>query len=143
MYRRKEVEQITGIPARRIQFYSENGLLHLAEINTGRGRERLYTKENILELLIIGELSKYKIGLSEIKRILVNAISGHVLSSVLNDSGTYFIYIFDGKNIFFGNGGDSTESAFSIPVAWGSTIADSTSTFFINISKLAKSIKSL
>ncbi|NQV01842.1 MAG: MerR family transcriptional regulator [Bacteroidia bacterium] len=70
-FRRKEAEEITGIPARRIQFYSDNGLLHLAQASPGRGRERKYTKQNLLELLVIKELAKRKIELSEIKRIMV------------------------------------------------------------------------
>jgi DNA-binding transcriptional MerR regulator len=74
MYRRKEVEEITGIPARRIQFYSDNGLLNLAEASPGRGRERKYTKTNLLELLVVKELAKRKIELSEIKRIMITLL---------------------------------------------------------------------
>jgi len=148
MYRRKIVEQVTKIPARRIQFYSDSGLLHLAEVNPGRGNERLYSKKNLLELLIVAELSKYKIGLSEIKRILVDVVggqSGDVLSIILDaseDSGTYFLYFLDG-NAFFGHGKIDKDSPFKIPAAWGSSMENITSTFFINLSKLAKRLKSI
>ena len=70
LYIKKEVEQITGVPARLIQFYTESGLLHLDNINTGRGNTRKYSKNDIIELMIIGILGKYGITLSKVKNIM-------------------------------------------------------------------------
>ncbi len=69
MLRRKQVEKITGIPARRIQFYTDSGLLKLAEQTPGKGNERKYHRTDILALLIIAELSKYGMSLAKIKEI--------------------------------------------------------------------------
>ena len=70
LYIKKEVEQITGVPARLIQFYTESGLLHLDNINTGRGNARKYSKNDIIELMIIGILGKYGVTLSKVKHIM-------------------------------------------------------------------------
>lgn len=70
-YIRKEVEEITEIPARRIQFFTDSDLLSLNK-QTGRGRERLYSPQNIFELLIVKELSKHGVQLAQIKRIIID-----------------------------------------------------------------------
>jgi DNA-binding transcriptional MerR regulator len=69
-YTRKQVEKFTGIPARRIQFYTESGLLALENPHPGKGKGRQYSKKDIFRLLIIGELGKHKIELSHIKKIV-------------------------------------------------------------------------
>ena len=148
MYIRKEVQAITEIPARRIQFYSDSGLLNLTDSSPGKGKERLYSKENILELLIISELSKYKIGLSEIKRILLEVIgggSGNLLSMVLSvteDSPSYFLYIL-GRDVFVGRGGDGRKPLTETPEEWKSSMENNNSGFFISLSRLAKKVNSL
>lgn len=68
-YIRKMVEQATNIPARRIQFYTDAGLIKLGEQHTGRGKERHYSKIDMLRLLIIKELDKIGITLATIKSI--------------------------------------------------------------------------
>ena len=70
-YTRKQVEEFTGIPARRIQFYTDNNLVSLENPNPGRGRERQYSKKDILQLLMVAELAKHKMELSQIKKLLV------------------------------------------------------------------------
>ena len=70
-YRRKEVQQITGIPARRIQFYTDNGIIIPEKTHTGKGIERRYSRKNLLELLIVKELAAHKVELSRIKKIIV------------------------------------------------------------------------
>jgi len=74
-YSRKKAEKIVAIPARRIQFYSDSGLLSLDVQTPGRGRERIYSTQNLLELMIIKELAKQKIELSRIKKILRDNIA--------------------------------------------------------------------
>jgi len=74
-YSRKKAEKIVAIPARRIQFYSDSGLLSLDVQTPGRGRERVYSIQNLLELMIIKELANQKIELSRIKKILRDNIA--------------------------------------------------------------------
>jgi DNA-binding transcriptional MerR regulator len=69
---RKEVKDITEIPARRVQFYTEQDLLTLDETNPGRGRERRYSRQNLFELLVIRVLSRFGVELSKIKEILID-----------------------------------------------------------------------
>ena len=74
-YSRKKAEKIVAIPARRIQFYSDSGLLSLDVQTPGRGRELVYSIQNLLELMIIKELANQKIELSRIKKILRDNIA--------------------------------------------------------------------
>lgn len=69
-YIRKQLEKITGIPAGRIQFYTDSGLL-IPEIDnpSGRGTTRVYSRKNLFELLIIRELANAGIQLNKIKAI--------------------------------------------------------------------------
>jgi DNA-binding transcriptional MerR regulator len=69
-YNRKRIEEITGIPARRIQFYTESGLVSMSEGNLGKGRTRLYSKKNIVELLVVRAMSRTRIELRMIKDVM-------------------------------------------------------------------------
>lgn len=69
-YRRKQIEEITRIPARRIQFYTDQGLLPDVEKETGRGIERRYSEQDFNTLLIIREMADAGISLAQIKRFL-------------------------------------------------------------------------
>ena len=146
MYRRKEVEQITGIPARRIQFYSDSGLLHLVEASPGRGRERKYSRDNVLEFLIIKELSKYRIELSEIKRIMIE-LPGELwpdffsLDSVCKPHSARFITIFDDQRVSYGSVNRQYGTVFK--KVDGSLDEDYSSVLVINVSKLADQIRDL
>ena len=70
-FARNELEEILGIPARRIQFYTDEGLL-IPEVDNpkGRGTTRRYSKFNLLELLIVRELSDSGVQLVKLKEIL-------------------------------------------------------------------------
>ena len=71
-FRRKDAKKITGIPARRIQFLTDNGVLLMEGDKPGRGRERRYSHQNLFELMVIKELSHHKVELSRIKEIMVD-----------------------------------------------------------------------
>jgi len=69
-YTRKQVAKITGIPERRVLFYTEQPfLIKGIEKKTGRGVARLYGEEQILCLLVIKELSYWGMALDRIERI--------------------------------------------------------------------------
>ena len=97
---RKEVEKITGVPARRIQFYTENGALSVDKLHTGRGRERKYSGENILELLVINELAKRKVEFAESKRIVREVVRKYApsffdIDKLARSKGGHYIYIYE------------------------------------------------
>jgi len=69
-YTKKEVAKITGMAERTIQFYSETGVIKIKNVNTGRGRPRLYDKNNILDTFVIMALSMYGISLKIMRKIL-------------------------------------------------------------------------
>jgi DNA-binding transcriptional MerR regulator len=110
-YIRKEVEQITGIPARRVQFYTESGLLMLDEQEPGKGIGRKYEETHILQLLIIKVLAKSGISLSRIKEIM-SFKPGKGLKEKMFNPKTYlkdgdldfWIAIFDGDSVQYGEG---------------------------------------
>ena len=67
----KEIEKITGIPVRRIRFFGDQGLLSFEEQFPGRGVGRQYTWKNLLELMIVKELSNNSVELATIKKAMI------------------------------------------------------------------------
>lgn len=59
-FTKKQVEEITGLAPRLVQFYTEEGVV-TPEIDRGegRGRVRRYSKNNLYEFVIIKHLTKY------------------------------------------------------------------------------------
>ena len=82
----KDLQEITGIAARRIKFYSDCKLLSLREQNPGRGRGRKYSRQNIFELLFIKTLDSLGVMLSRIEEIFASAGTSY---SILLDLATY------------------------------------------------------
>lgn len=69
---RKEVAEITGIPDRRILFYTEQPLLLPGvKRDTGRGTARVYDIESVFHLLLIKELSSLGLSLAKIRLVLL------------------------------------------------------------------------
>ena len=105
-YIRKEVEELTSVPARRIQFYTENGVLSVDELRTGRGRERKYSRKNILELLVVNELAKMKVEFAEIRRIVNKLAKEYAptffdIDRLTNCKGGHYIHIYENGEIHF------------------------------------------
>jgi DNA-binding transcriptional MerR regulator len=69
-YTKKEVAEITGLPYRNIQFYTEQGVVVPIENAGGRGKFRRYSSWNLVSFLIAGELSYYGMTVGEIKNIV-------------------------------------------------------------------------
>ena len=82
----KDVQEIVGIPARRIKFYSDSKLLSLKQQNPGRGRGRVYSRQNLFELFLIKELDSVGVMLSRIEEIFSSAGTSY---SILLDLATY------------------------------------------------------
>ena len=59
-YSKQQIHDISGLSLRMIQFYTEEKII-LPEKNTGKGRGniRKYSKQSLIEFLIIKELSYY------------------------------------------------------------------------------------
>ena len=74
----KELEKITGLTARKIRFYGDQGLISFEDKqHPGRGVGREYEWKNLLELLIIKELAANGVQLSTIKKAMRQLNSDH------------------------------------------------------------------
>lgn len=82
----KAVQAITGIPARRIKFYSDAKLLSLKDNHPGRGRGREYSRQNVFELFLIKALDAIGVMLSRIEEVFSSAGPNF---SILLDLATY------------------------------------------------------
>ena len=70
-YIRKEASEITKIPARTIQFYTDRGFVTPdVAAPTGRGTTRRYSLKNLVELSFIKELSRHGYTLEKIEVIM-------------------------------------------------------------------------
>lgn len=70
-YTRKEAASIVDQPARRIQFYTDSGLLTPEIANpTGRGTTRRYSRKNLLQLLVLKEMGKFGVPLPVCKVVM-------------------------------------------------------------------------
>lgn len=67
---RKQVSEMTGIPERRILFYTESGLLPSMKRDTGRGISREYSSHDVHILSIVKRLSVIGFSLKTIKEII-------------------------------------------------------------------------
>ena len=98
---RKKAEAMVGIPARRIQFYTDNDLVKLDKA-TGRGKERRYSRDNLLELLVIKELAEKHIELSMIRRILEKApLKFFSVEETLKSAARRMILVYDDNTILY------------------------------------------
>ena len=140
-YSRKKAEKIVAIPARRIQFYSDSGLLSLDVQTPGRGRERAYSIQNLLELMIIKELANQKIELSRIKKILRDNIA--YLAAGAEQKTDYIAMLKRGEGlpcvILYGDGsidfmGNLVPSSLCIPMSGHSSMV------VINIGTIAEKL---
>jgi len=101
IYSAKDIENILGIPTRRIQFYIESGLIEVDSPGRGR-RGREFNRDHLLQLAMINTLSnKAGIDLSTIKKIFYNLrIVGperlECSTYEVDDPAGYFIAIYDG-----------------------------------------------
>ena len=70
-YIRKKASEITQIPARTIQYYTDRGFV-TPEVAapTGRGTTRRYSLKNLVELSLVKELTRYGFTLNTIEGIM-------------------------------------------------------------------------
>jgi len=68
------VSRLTGLTYKRIDYYDRHGLVR-PEIRAaaGRGSRRLYSRANLIELKVLGELMKRGISLEKVRRTLAEA----------------------------------------------------------------------
>ena len=75
---RKELEALTRIPARTIQYYTDRQLLYPdIDAPTGRGTRRKYSRKNLFELFLIQQLSHNNIKLDVIRYIIKTLRKSH------------------------------------------------------------------
>jgi DNA-binding transcriptional MerR regulator len=70
-YTKKEVSDITGLPYRNIQFYTEQAVV-VPEVEAagGRGKFRRYSNRDLASFIIAGELAYYGMTVAEIRDIV-------------------------------------------------------------------------
>lgn len=73
-FNKKEIVEMTGLPPRTIQFYTEEGII-IPEIENpgGRGKRRKYSEHNLKQLYILKELIGIGMNLKKIRCFLSNA----------------------------------------------------------------------
>jgi len=70
-YIRKKASEITKIPARTIQYYTDRGfVIPDVAAPTGRGTTRRYSLKNLVELSIVKELTTHGLTLNKIEEIM-------------------------------------------------------------------------
>ena len=98
-YTKKKVAEVTGLTPRLVQFYTERGVV-TPEVDEGRGRGRfrLYSRNNILEFAVINELVSYGMTVYKIG-VILQALRD---SGFLNWQGLYktdaFVIIYQREN---------------------------------------------
>ena len=70
-FTKKQAHEITGLPLRSIQYYTERGVI-VPEVDPGEGKgsKRLYSKKNLVEIGIIKCLSDYQLAFPVVKRVM-------------------------------------------------------------------------
>ncbi len=70
-FTKKQASEITGLPMRGIQYYTER-MLVIPEVDPGegKGQNRRYSKKNLVEFGVIKELTEYSMAFSQIKRVM-------------------------------------------------------------------------
>jgi len=104
-YTKKQIFEITGLPLRLVQFYTEEGLI-LPEEGTGtrRGDKRKYSKQSLIEFLLIKELQEYGIVLSKMKFVFTfirnhpNIVEYSKLK-LYEEGWKIFLFLYKEKNI--------------------------------------------
>ena len=68
---KKELSERTGLSLRMIQFYTEEGIIPCCNLNTGRGKQRVYEEKFgfVSYVLAIKSLSDIGMSLSKIKKL--------------------------------------------------------------------------
>lgn len=71
-WKRKEAAEITGIPDRRILFYTEQNMLPGMFAAVGRGASRVYTLKHLFFLAVIKELDALGFSLARIRPVIIS-----------------------------------------------------------------------
>jgi len=70
-FTKKKASEITGLPLRSIQYYTERMVISPeVDAGEGKGSRRLYSKKNLVELSIIKALAEYQIAFPVVKRVM-------------------------------------------------------------------------
>ena len=77
-FTKKEVAELTGLAPSTVNFYTEK-IIITPDIDNpkGRGKTRLYSRENLVEFLIVKYLKSCGLGLEIIKKIMFFICNGH------------------------------------------------------------------
>ncbi len=102
VFTRKRAAKITNIPTRRIQFYTEQGIMSDVKTKVGKGFARIYSQKNLFELFLIKELHLLGINFATIFEILIRTMD--LASTWADDSGVEKGFLdFNANGEFIGN----------------------------------------
>jgi len=82
---KKDIERITGLNTSQIQFFTSQGLIHLKKKAPGRGRARKYSRQDVLEFLLIKSINSRGLTHGKISFIL-EYLRKHPLKPLVNRS---------------------------------------------------------
>lgn len=142
---KKEITELTKLTPRQVQFYTEERVIRPeVDKGEGRGKVRRYSKNNVIEFLLVRELAKYNIALYTLKRI-IEKVRKEVLSNVIwinerpeqKERVSLIVYDPGEKKIHFIIRTDKTADKISVKMQGYS------SALVIDITNLASQLKSI
>jgi len=138
-FRRKQVEEITGIPWRRVAFYVAEGLVPLLDPHPGRGREHRFTESNLIQLSVIKELAAAGVELSRIRGVLAAGLAKYPemfeRETYRPGGPLYCIVVYKGR-VFYGK----TEHVPGKPEIFLTDMTDQRAAIVVNVSKIVGDI---
>jgi len=99
----RDVVELTGITARQLQWWDERRIV----IPEREGRNRVYSAEDLVDILVIEELRRRRISLQQVRRVLrLLHMEVHArLADLVQDGGELHLLL-DGKHIYLESDSD-------------------------------------
>jgi DNA-binding transcriptional MerR regulator len=94
----RDIVRLTGITARQLQWWDEQRIV----VPSREGRNRAYTAEDLIDILVIEELRQRRISLQQVRRVMrfLNREVHLRLADLVQDGRDYHLLL-DGKHVYF------------------------------------------
>ena len=147
-----QVAKFLGISVRALQFYVERGLVVPAEPAWGKGSKRKFSKKNVVELLVMRELSACGLDLRDIQfimqgpRELPGGLDPWDPESDYPEDRKYFLVIYDRKHLRYHQADEEGNlKAFMAgkPPFWDAPEGGHSSFIALDITSLREKVKRL
>jgi len=152
LYQVKDVAQILGISVRALQFYVERGLVVPDQPAWGKGTRRKFSKKNLVELLVMRELSACGLDLEDIRfimrgpRELPGGLDPWDTESEYPEDKKYFLVIYDRKHLRYHQGDEEGNLSLFMagkPPIWDAPEGGHVSVIAVDITSLREKVKRL